>query len=85
MGGLGSAPETAFGTLDALTVSARACPAPVAWRPCMVPGRRRLLSSAMRAAAAPLPPRDEWLQGKGQSGRGVVVDLMSRRLLPCQL
>lgn len=42
IGGLGSAPETVFGTLDALT-------------------------------------------GKGQAGRGVVVDLMCRRALPCQL
>jgi hypothetical protein len=25
------------------------------------------------------------LSGKGQAGRGVVVDLMCRRVLPCQL
>ncbi|PSC73470.1 Kinesin light chain [Micractinium conductrix] len=42
IGGLGAAPETAFGTLDALT-------------------------------------------GKGQAGRGVVLDLMCRRVLPCQI
>lgn len=42
IGGLGSAPETTFGTLDALS-------------------------------------------GKGQAGRGVVLDLMCRRVLPCEL
>lgn len=42
IGGLGAAPETAFGTLDGLT-------------------------------------------GKGSMGRGVVLDLMCRRVLPCQL
>ncbi|KAL4423065.1 hypothetical protein ABPG77_005870 [Micractinium sp. CCAP 211/92] len=42
IGGLGAAPETAFGTLDALT-------------------------------------------GKGSMGRGIVLDLMCRRVLPCQL
>ena len=25
------------------------------------------------------------MQGKGQAGRGAVVDLMCRRVLPCQL
>ena len=91
-GGLGAAPETVFGSLDALTVSqifvfSLFMPplvdvfgvAFVCWeRP------RRPAVCVVLVAPCPRCPCHP-LQGKGQAGRGVVVDLMCRRVLPCQL
>jgi hypothetical protein len=90
IGGLGSPPEAAFGTLDALTV--RQCQ-PVRHRQaaCLDSIAACLLSDCSSVAPSVccctcFPGcRAGLLQGKGQSGRGVVLDLMSRRALPCQL
>jgi hypothetical protein len=87
IGGLGDSPEAVLGTLNALTVRCR-CAAKAKCTSTVPPlahyGGVQWCTNECACCGCAEAAGVLVLQGKGQAGRGVVLDMMCRRVLPCQ-